>query len=74
MFYVEFPKNEGIDFDGGFEFEYLANGGVKVYPISPEGEPFRVSRKIYAQMCQYARNQLPGLQAECDAMMAESKY
>jgi hypothetical protein len=75
MFYVEFPKDEaGIDFDGGFEFEYLINEGIKVTPYSPEGTIVRVPRKIYAQMCQYARNQLPGLRSMVDSMMAEAKY
>ncbi len=75
MFYVEFPKEEaGIDFDGGFEFEYLVNGGIKITPYSSEGTIIRAPKKIYAQMCQYARNQLPGLQSMVDSMMAEAKY
>lgn len=74
MGYVEFPREEAnIDFDGGFEYEYLPNGGVKISPISPEGKPCRVSRKIYAQMCQFARNQLPGLQEMVGDMIAGSK-
>lgn len=75
MFYVEFPKDEaGIDFDGGFGFEYLSGGGIKVSPVSPEGQPCRVETRIYAQMCQYARDQLPGLQSQVDGLMADSRY
>ena len=75
MFCVEFPKEEaGIDFNGGFEYEYLPGGGVRVFPISPDGEPCRVSRKLYAQMCKFARNQLPGLQEQVGDMIATRKY
>lgn len=75
MGYVEFPKEEaGIDFDGSFEFEYLPNGAIKITPYSSNGEVIRVPRKIYAQMCQFARNQLSALQEQVSEMIVTSKY
>ncbi len=74
MFYVEFPKEVGIDFDGGFEYEYLPNSRVKVTPISPNGKTTRVSKQIYRQMCDHARSCLKGWQEIIDEQMATNKY
>jgi len=63
MFDIEYAKEVDINFDGGFSYKYLASGSPKITKIwDVNGNQTRVSRFIYRQMCEYARDCLPSWQ------------
>jgi len=75
MFEVEFASEVGINWDGGFTYEYTGSGNVIITTTwDAAGQPAKVSLEVLRQMKDYAKVCLTTWQEVVSEAIVTGKY